>query len=273
MFSTAFLVQALLVSAAFAIPSSKERFASRKARRSTGVTPLKHQSKPANLITSPTAKTATNTTHELLSDNWAGAILIADVPTYTSVTATFTVPVPSSTVEGEEQCASAWVGIDGDTCITAILQTGIDLCALDDEIGFDAWFEFFPAVSEDFDIVINAGDSITLIATVTGLNSGTLEVINNSEGTAVLATVSSTASLCQFNAEWIVEDFEECEGTDCFLVPFADFGIFEFTGAQATTITGGVQVAGDAQTIDISQGEQLTASGVSGTVVVVEYIG
>jgi hypothetical protein len=274
MFSTAFFVQALLVSAAFAIPSSKERFASRKARRSAGVTALKHQSKPANLITNPTTKTTTNTTHELLSDNWAGAILIADVATYESVTATFTVPVPESTVEGEEQCASAWVGIDGDTCDTAILQTGIDLCALDGEIGFDAWFEFFPAVSEDFDdITISNGDVITLTATVTSATSGTLEIINESTGVGVLATVSSTASLCQFNAEWIVEDFEECEGSDCFLVPFADFGVVEFTGAQATTISGGIQTAGEAQTIDIVQDVQLTASGVSGTVVVVEYIG
>lgn len=268
MFSAAFLVQVLLTSAAFAIPSSKERFASRRARRSASV-PKTHQSKPANIISS---QTPTNVTHELLSENWAGAILIADTATYTGVTATFTVPIPESTVEGEEQCASAWVGIDGDTCDTAILQTGIDLCALDGEVGYLAWYEFFPAVSEDFSLAINPGDSITVIATVQSANSGTLEVINNSEGVGQAITVSSTSSLCLVNAEWIVEDFEECEGDDCFLVPFADFGTIEFTGAEASTTAGTVVTAAGAQTIDIVQGEQLTVSGISGSTVVVEYI-
>lgn len=61
----------------------------------------------------------TNKTNVEYSSNWAGAILIGTG--YTSVTGTFTVPTPSSSGSG-----SAWVGIDGDTCSTAILQTGID---------------------------------------------------------------------------------------------------------------------------------------------------
>jgi len=41
--------------------------------------------------------------------------------TFTSVTGTFTVPTPS----GPDGGASVWVGIDGDTCGSAILQAGI----------------------------------------------------------------------------------------------------------------------------------------------------
>ncbi|KAF4500527.1 glycosyl hydrolase family 43 [Fusarium agapanthi] len=37
--------------------------------------------------------------------------------------------------------ASAWVGIDGDTCQTAILQTGISFYA---DGSFDAWYEWIP---------------------------------------------------------------------------------------------------------------------------------
>ena len=46
---------------------------------------------------------------------------------FTSVTGTFTVPTPSAPSGGDgSYSASAWVGIDGDTCDTAILQTGVD---------------------------------------------------------------------------------------------------------------------------------------------------
>ncbi|KAE9396567.1 hypothetical protein BT96DRAFT_958149 [Gymnopus androsaceus JB14] len=264
MFSAAFLVQALLASAVFAVPTSKERFASRRARRSNGAT---RQSKPVNLISS---QSTSNVTHEQFSENWAGAVLVASTATYKAVTGTFTVPTPKSTGGSSEQCASAWVGIDGDTCETAILQTGVDFCVEGTEVSFDGWYEFFPADSDDFDISFSAGDSVTLTATVSSTTSGTLKIVNNSKGTSVSKAVTSTAKLCETNAEWIVEDFEECDGNDCSLVPFADFGTVEFTGAEATTSSGTVTAAG-ATIIDIEQNEVLTSSSVSGSTVTVKY--
>lgn len=56
-----------------------------------------------------------NETNVEYSSNWAGAVLIGTG--FTSVTGTFTVPTPTTAGSG-----SAWVGIDGDTCGTAILQ-------------------------------------------------------------------------------------------------------------------------------------------------------
>lgn len=93
---------------------------------------------------------------------------------------------------------------------------------------------------------------------------------------AVAATVSSNASLCQFDAEWIVEDFEECDGDDCGLVPFANFGQLQFTEAEATTLSGTVVVPSEPEAIviDILQNDvQLTVSGVVGGLVTVTYIG
>jgi hypothetical protein len=267
MFSTAFLVQALLASAAFAMPSSKERFASRRARRSTGVT---RQSKPVNLITSQT--TTNGTAHAEFSENWSGAVLVASTATYKAVTGTFTVPTPKSTGGSGEQCASAWVGIDGDTCETAILQTGIDFCVEGGSTSFDAWYEFFPADADDFSLTVDAGDSITLTATVSSTTSGTLVIKNNSKGTSVSKAVTSSSKLCETNAEWIVEDFEECEGNDCSLVPFANFGTVEFTGAEATT-SSGTQTPAAATILDIEQNSVLTSASVSGSTVTVKYTG
>ncbi|KAJ4483725.1 acid proteinase [Lentinula aciculospora] len=292
MFSAALLVQVLLAAAAFALPSSKERMASRRARRSGDVTRTR-QSKPANIITSPQVSAAVgNASHPEFSSNWAGAVLVASTATYKSVTGTFTVPTPKSTGGSSEQCASAWVGIDGDTCDTAILQTGVDFCVSGSAVSFDAWYEFFvsiavifysalipsffvfkkPADSFDFSgFSVSAGDSVTVTATVTSTTEGTLTIENNSKGTSASKTVTSTSRLCETNAEWIVEDFEECEGNDCELVPFANFGTVEFTGASATTSSGTVTPAG-ATIFDIEQNSVLTSVSQSGSSVTVEFV-
>ncbi|KIK59735.1 hypothetical protein GYMLUDRAFT_654194 [Collybiopsis luxurians FD-317 M1] len=260
MLSTAFLIHGLLATAAFALPSSKERMAARRARRG-----VSRQSKPANIITNQVTTDVTNTTNEEFSSNWAGAVLIASTATYQSVTGTFTVPNPQSTGGSSEQCATAWVGIDGDTCSSAILQTGVDFCVTGSSVSYDGWYEFFPAASFDFSgISFSAGDSVTSSA-------GTLTIKNNSKGQTVSKAVTSSASLCQTNAEWIVEDFEECSGSSCSLVPFANFGSIEFTGASAATSSGSITPAG-ATIIDIEQnGEVLTSSSVSGSTVSVTY--
>ncbi|KAF9076595.1 peptidase A4 family-domain-containing protein [Rhodocollybia butyracea] len=266
MFTAALLVQALLATAAFAIPTSRERAAARRARRSTGVS---RQSKPVNIISSPAV---TNTSHETFSENWAGAVLVASTATYKAVTGTFTVPTPKSTGGSEQQCSTAWVGIDGDTCQTAILQTGVDFCVTGTSVEYDAWYEFFPADSIDFTgISFSAGDSVTVTATVISTTEGTLKIENNTKGQTVSKTVSSSAKLCQTNAEWIVEDFEECEGSDCSLVPFANFGTIEFTGASATTSSGSVGPA-DAQVLDIEQSSVLTSTTVSGSTITVKFV-
>lgn len=80
--------------------------------------------------------------HVEYSSNWAGAVLIGTG--YKSVTGTITVPTPSTPSGGSsrtEYAASAWVGIDGDTCQTAILQTGVDFYVEGSSVGFDAWYE------------------------------------------------------------------------------------------------------------------------------------
>ena len=53
--------------------------------------------------------------------------------TWKSVTGTFTVPTPS----GSSGAASAWVGIDGDTCGNAILQTGVDFTISNGAVSYD----------------------------------------------------------------------------------------------------------------------------------------
>lgn len=176
------------------------------------------------------------------------------------MTGTFIVPSPSVPDDGGsgQYSAAAWVWIDGDTCTSAILQTGVDFTVSDDgttsydgttpsvisvrtsaDIAFNdmtiAWYEWFPDPSYDFTgIQFSAGDSVTVTVTAASATSGTAVIENITNGQKVSQSITSSSPLCQTNAEWIVEDFDE----GGFPVPLANFGTVTFTGAQATAEQG-----------------------------------
>lgn len=66
------------------------------------------------------------------------SVLIAGRGTFKTVSGTFTVPTPREPSGGSgSHSSSAWVGIDGDTCGNAILQTGIDFTVSGSSTSFD----------------------------------------------------------------------------------------------------------------------------------------
>jgi hypothetical protein len=198
---------------------------------------------------------------------WAGAVLIGTG--YTTVTGTFTVPTPKVPTGGsaaKTYSASAWVGIDGDTCSSAILQTGIDFNVKGSSVSYDAWYEWYPQVAHDFTgITMEAGHKITVTVTASSKKTGTAVIKNETTGKSVTHSfTSATASLCETNAEWIVEDFEEGSS----LVPFADFGTVTFEDA---TVNG--QGVTGATIIDLRQsGKVLTSCSASGESVTCSYV-
>lgn len=273
-FSQSIFGSTLLASAVIAAPLTSQRQARHDARliaRADG--------RAGNRQSHPPYKAGTNevlhlnkTAQEEYSSNWAGAVLIGTG--YTAVTAEFTVPtprVPSGGSPNKQYCASAWVGIDGDTCSSAILQTGIDFCIQGSSVSYDAWYEWYPDYAYDFSgISISAGDVIKVTVDATTRTAGTATVENVSKGQSVTHTFNGgvDGDLCEYNAEWIVEDFE----SNGSLVPFANFGTVTFSGAEATD--GGSSVGPSGATImDIEQNNQvLTSSSVSGNSVTVRYV-
>jgi len=255
---TALFTYALLATAAFARPNVKDRVARRREGR---------QSQPLNHIES-TAVGSSNISNVQYSSNWAGAVLIATSATYKTVTGTFVVPTPSVPSGGSSSTAysaSAWVGIDGDTCDTAILQTGVDFTIQSGKVSYDAWYEWYPDYAYDFSgITISAGNTIKLTVTATSTKAGSAVIENVSTGVTVTKALTSTAALCETNAEWIVEDYEEGSS----LVPLADWGTVTFTGASAS----GVGPSG-ATIIDIEQNSKVLSSvSVSSSSVTVSYV-
>jgi hypothetical protein len=132
-----------------------------------------------------------------------------------------------------------------------------------------AWYEWFPDYAYDFSgISFKAGDSVTLTVTAKSTTSGTAVIKNNSNGQSVSKSITSSSALCEQDAEWIVEDFEENSG----LVPFANFGTVTFTGASAGKSSGSVG-PGSANTIDIQQGSSvLTSVSLSSSAVTIKYV-
>ncbi|KAG8214036.1 peptidase A4 family-domain-containing protein, partial [Butyriboletus roseoflavus] len=245
----------LLASAALAVPSS--RLGARLARRREN-----RQSQPVNRIASPAGATS----NVQYSSNWAGAVWAEGYGTFTTVTGTFTVPTPS----GNSGAASAWVGIDGDTCQNAILQTGVDFTVTNGEVSYDAWYEWYPDYAYDFyGININAGDVITTTVTASSTTSGTAVIENQTTGQTVTQELTSSYALCEENAEWIVEDFEE-NGS---LVPFADFGTVTFTSATGSGTSGTTYTPSGATLLDIEQnGQVLTSVSTNGETATIQYV-
>lgn len=113
-----------------------------------------------------------------------------------------------------------------------------------------------------------------MTVTATSKTSGSAVIENTTTGQTVTETFTnvSDGSLCEYDAEWIVEDFEEC-GTSCELVPFADFGTVTFTDVSATK-SGSTVYPSSATIIDIEQSNEiLTDCSASASEVTCTYIG
>lgn len=267
-FAATLLTVALSAVAAFAAPRGSG-LSGRLARRAG-----ERSSRPNQRISgSANALVSNGTAHQEFSSNWAGAVFDnRGSGTFKSVTGTFVVPtprVPSGGSSSTTYAASAWVGIDGDTCGTAILQTGIDFTVRGSSVSFDAWYEWFPDFAHDFTgFTVHAGDTITVTVTANSTRSGSAVIRNVSTGSSVSKSLTSSSSLCEQNAEWIVEDFESGNS----LVPFANFGTVTFTGASAGLSTGGTTGPSGTTLIDIEQnGRVLTSSSTSGSSVTVSH--
>ncbi|KAG8989181.1 hypothetical protein FRB94_010923 [Tulasnella sp. JGI-2019a] len=261
----------LFASAALAAPPSS-RLATRLRRRREGRQAHFMHATDRTTKASSGSTNGTYHTSTQYSTNWAGALFDTyPSDSFNSVTGTFTVPTPQAASGETEGAAAAWVGIDGNTCTTAILQTGVDFTVINGVVSYDAWYEWYPDLSYDFeDISISAGDSVTITVTATSTTAGTAEIINQTTGQTVSKSLTSSYPLCEQNAEWIVEDYVE----NTSLVPFANFGAVTFTGASAGLVAGGTVEPSTADTISLEEdGTEITSVLIAANSVTITYTG
>lgn len=205
-------------------------------------------------------------TQTTYSSNWCGAVQVSPpAGTYTAIAGSWNLPAVSAPTTGNgEWYNSEWVGIDGDTCGSAILQAGtvsyVEVTAAGTSTGAYAWYEWYPQAEIEipaFDVA--EGDTVTV--TITSTSDSTGEVVLENGSTSTTITVSApdaAATLCGENAEWILEDFSSGGGE----VEFADFAEVDFTGCTASTSSGDTSDISGATIMDIKQSGTVLASAV-----------
>lgn len=217
------------------------------------------RSSALQLDTSETADDATTK----YSSNWSGAVNSGTGFTY--VTGTIAVPSASG---GDGTGASAWVGIDGESCKGALIQTGINLFG---DGTYGAWYEWIPDHATSFsNFPISVGDQIQMSINVTSSTSGVATLENLSSGGSVTHNFKNPPStLCQNSAEWIVEDFKRGGSP----IPFANYGTVTFTDNTAHSDDGTITPGSDSTTINLRQnGNVMSECGISGSDVTCKFV-
>jgi Peptidase A4 family len=156
------------------------------------------------------------------SSNWSG--YAASGGTFTSVTATWTVP----TVSAPSGVADAsWVGIGGLTS-NDLIQAGTQ--AMVDGSGtveYSSWIEVLPQSSRNVPLSVSAGDSVTVTITQQSGNDWLIAMKNNTTRGTYSVTVQYASS--NSSAEWV----QEAPSVGRGLVSLDQFGVVQFSGASA----------------------------------------
>lgn len=160
------------------------------------------------------------------STNWSGYAVSAGVGAVSRVAGNWVVPAIASAVAGY---SSAWVGIDGFNSNT-VQQIGTDGDYVNGVAQYYAWYEMYPAgFVKITSLAISPGDTISASVHHANSNKFVLSITNVTTGGSFSTTqISSQAK--RSSAEWIVEAPSSITG----VLPLADFGTINFSGASAT---------------------------------------
>ncbi|KAB5549536.1 concanavalin A-like lectin/glucanase domain-containing protein [Coniochaeta sp. 2T2.1] len=154
-----------------------------------------------------------------------------------TVVGSFTAPNLRDRTGTYPQFGAAWVGIDGASCQSTLVQAGVTTI-LNSNGGqsASAWFEWVPNASYTIPkFPVKAGDWLMVNVTALTKNSAQISITNYDRDYAMTVTVTGGTTLCQADADWIVEDFTSGGKP----VPFARFDDIWFEDARATTASGG----------------------------------
>ena len=164
----------------------------------------------------PTAATSAST-----SSNWSG--YAASGGTFTSVTATWTVPNVTATGAGAD---ATWVGIGG-LQSRDLIQAGTQAMVNGGSVEYEAWIEMLPASSRPVALSVTAGDSVTVTLTQAGATDWSIAMKNNTTGERYTTKVKYASS--NSSAEWV----QEAPSVGRGLAPLDSFGTLTFTSASA----------------------------------------
>jgi hypothetical protein len=192
------------------------------------------------------------------SSNWSGAVATPPAGgSFNSCSARWVVPnayPPISAWTGSgwrdgswEQVA--WVGIDGWSSQTAILQAGtksvVTVTGGKVQQSTWAWYEWFPAAEIQYsNFQVQPGDTVEVLVCSFSPTTGYAAITNvgaNISTSVNLTAPTATDVLTGENAEWILEDDSILGGGE---EPFSDYGSIFFYDCAAGTTKGEVNLTG-----------------------------
>lgn len=140
---------------------------------------------PNHRVVSPRDHVTGHTKSAQQSSNWSG---YAETGSYTSATATWTVPTVTTT--SDDRYSSDWVGIDGYNN-SDLIQLGTEQDSIGGQAQYQAWWEILPAAETPIDSVsISPGDSITATIQSNGDGTWNMSLTDNSNGQSFSTTQS-----------------------------------------------------------------------------------
>jgi hypothetical protein len=188
----------------------------------------------AAMLAAPAAHAATTAT---TSTNWSGYAVHSSAVRFRNATATWRQPA-AACLSQTATYSSFWVGIGGYRKTSdALEQIGTELdCSSDGTETISAWYELVPSAAHTIHMTIDSGDRISAAVRVDDARV-TVTLRDRTRGTEFTRTVLDH-TLDVTSAEWITEAPSECSGSDCTVLPLADFGTAHFLSAAATTTSG-----------------------------------
>jgi hypothetical protein len=162
---------------------------------------------------------------EVSSTNWSG--YAGTTGTYTSVSASWT--QPTGTCKSGDQYAAFWVGLDGYSSST-VEQTGSEVDCVGRTAEYYAWYEAYPAASENYSNTVKPGDHFNASVTYSGSNKFSLYIADTTQGWSHTTSVTVRGA-ARSSAEVIIE--APCCTNSGGILPLADFGTVNITGSTA----------------------------------------
>ncbi|KAK1767928.1 concanavalin A-like lectin/glucanase [Phialemonium atrogriseum] len=173
------------------------------------------------------------------STNWCGAVQHSpSTNPITSVHGFFQVPTLSQRagVTSFPQYVAPWIGIDGATWSTALLQSGTTSSINSAGVQTNwAWLEWVPDAAYTIpNFPVATGDWIEVRVSASSSTSGQIYIYNTDQDYSYTVTLSNGSPLGRVDADWVIED----PATSSGLVPFAAFTETWFEEVSATRSTG-----------------------------------
>ncbi|KAK3906083.1 hypothetical protein C8A05DRAFT_41079 [Staphylotrichum tortipilum] len=152
---------------------------------------------------------------------------------------------PRAGVTTFPQAAANWVGIDGDSWTSALLQSGT-VCKISSNgaIVHEVWWQWVPSAAFTISSMpVQPDDWFDITINTTSTTAAQVTIINLSQGHSYTLSITNGPTLARVNADWVVERPYYGSG----LVSFPSFTDVWFDEAWATRTTGSLGILGAKQ--------------------------